>query len=229
MPETAIREATETDLRPLLSDVSCSSLVDALLARHMQPCHIHDLVSPTPKAVLFGRAATIRFVPTRKDIQHPVENDFAALFYRSIEACGGPGTVLVMSHGGYPDAALGGGRKLSRLRHNGLAGVLADGRLRDFDDLASYGFVTYCRGESVRQGGNQVMPVAANVPVELSGVTVIPGDYVYADGAGAIILPASVAREVMEDAAERERKDLASMDRMLTEDPATVMAQGESK
>lgn len=118
---------------------------------------------------------------------------------------------------------------MSRLRHNGLAGVLADGRLRDFDDLASYGFVTYCRGESVRQGGNQVMPVAANVPVELSGVTVIPGDYVYADGAGAVILPASVAREVMEDAAERERKDLASMDRMLTEDPATVMAQGESK
>ena len=109
--------------------------------------------------------------------------------YRAI-ADGGEGAVLVMSNGGHPDAALGGGRKLSRGRHTGLAGVLADGRLRDFDDLSGYGFVTYCRGETVRQGGHLVMPMDVNVPVEISGVTVLPGDYVYADSSGAAIIPA---------------------------------------
>jgi regulator of RNase E activity RraA len=219
----------DADLRAMLDRVSCSSLVDSMLARHAHPCHILDLVSPTPGAVLFGRAVTIRFFPTRKDLQQPVENDFAALFFRAIEEHGGDGAVLVMSHGGHPDAALGGGRKLSRLRHHGVAGVLADGRFRDFDDLAGYGFVTYCHGETVRQGGNLVMPIAHNVPVEVSGVGVVPGDYVYADGAGAVIIPAAIVREVMEDAAAREERDLASMERMAYENPAEVMAKGEAK
>ena len=110
--------------------------------------------------MLFGQAVTIRYFPTRKDIQHPIDNNFASLFYRAIEG-GGEGKVLVMGGGGHPDSAFGGGRKLSRLRHNGLAGVLAEGRLRDFDALGDYEFATFCRGETVRQGGNLIMPIAA--------------------------------------------------------------------
>lgn len=216
------------ELRSAIDRVSCSSLVDSMLARHAHPAHILDLVSPTPGAVLFGQAVTIQFSPTRKDVQHPVDNDFASLFYRALDG-DGTGKVLVMSNGGYPDAALGGGRKLSRLEHNGLAGVLAAGRLRDFEDLAGYGFVTYCRGETVRQGGNQVMPIAANVPVEITGVAVLPGDYVYADSAGAVVVPAGLIEEVLEDAAAREQRDLASIESMRSEDPATVIAQGEAR
>ncbi|HEX2502389.1 MAG TPA: hypothetical protein VHK00_00470 [Miltoncostaeaceae bacterium] len=226
MSDSAIRAAPDPELRSRLDRVSCSSLVDALIDRYEHPAHILDLVSPTPGRILFGPAATIRFIPTRKDIAHPIQNNFASLFYRAI-AEGGEGAVLVMSSGGHPDAALGGGRKLSRLRHNGLAGVLADGRLRDFDDLGGYEFATYCRGETVRQGGNLIMPVEANVPVEVSGVAVLPGDYVYADSAGAVVIPAGVAEEVFQDAAAREVRDAASAERMKLEDPATVMARGE--
>ncbi|MFN8110090.1 MAG: RraA family protein [Thermoleophilia bacterium] len=221
---------SDSALRDMLPQVSSSSILDALLARITHPAHILDLKSPTPGAVLFGRAATIQFFPTRKDVQHPVDNDFAALFYRAIGAQGGgEGVVLVMSNGGYPDAALGGGRKLTRLRHTGVAGVLTDGRLRDLEGIGTYGFVTYCNGETIRQGGNQVMAMAADVPVEVRGVGVIPGDYVYADAAGAVIVPAGLIAEVLEDAANREKKDLASMERMKDEDPDTVMAQGEAK
>jgi regulator of RNase E activity RraA len=215
--------------RSMLSRVSCSSLVDAMAARHDHPAHILDLVSPTPGAVLFGRAATIRFLPTRRDLQHPVENDFASLFYRSLGTDGGEGVVLVMSNGGHPDAALGGSRKLCRLGHNGLAGVLADGRLRDFGDLAEYGFVTYCRGETVRQGATRVMAAAAGVPVEVSGVTVVPGDYVYASSAGAVVIPAADVEAILADAAAREERDAASMAAMRDEDPATVIKNGERR
>jgi regulator of RNase E activity RraA len=71
------------------------------------------------------------------------------------------------------------------------------------------------------------MPVEANVPVEVSGVAVLPGDYVYADSAGAVVIPAGVAEEVFQDAAAREVRDAASAERMKLEDPATVMARGE--
>jgi len=228
MSTNALRSMSDHELHAMLDRVSCSAIVDAMAARYPHPAHILDLVSPTPGAVLFGRAVTIRFLPTRRDIQHPVDNDFASLFYRAI-AGGAVGNVLVMSSGGHPDAALGGGRKLSRLRHNGLAGVLADGRLRDFPDLAEYGFATYCRGETVRQGGSLVMPAEANVPVEVSGVTVLPGDYVYADSSGAVIVPGGDIWEILSTAAAGEERDAASAERMRSEDPATVITNGEAR
>ena len=209
---TTLARPSDAELRPMLGRVSCAAIVDQLVTRHGHPCHVLDLRSPTPGAVLFGPAVTIRFFPARKDVKHPVDNDFAALFYRAIQA-GGEGAVLVMSNGGHPDAALGGGRKLTRLRHTRLAGVLADGRLRDFDDLATYEFVTYCRGETVRQGG----------------VGVLPGDYVYADGAGAAIIPAADVADVLAAAAAAEERDAASAARMADEDPLVVMAQGEAR
>lgn len=216
------------DLLPMLDRITCSAMVDAMAERHAHPAHVLDLVSPSPGRVLFGRAVTIRYLPVRKDVQHPVRNNFASLFYQAIEA-GGTDAVLVLSSGGHPTSALGGGRKLSRLRHNGLAGVLADGRLRDFGALAGYPFATYCRGQTVRQGGNLVMPIEADVPVEVSGVAVLPGDWIYADDTGAVVVPAADILGVLEDAARFEERDAASAERMVHEDPATVIAEGETR
>jgi regulator of RNase E activity RraA len=51
---------------------------------------------------------------------------------------------------------------MSRLQNHGLAGVLTDGRLRDFDELRRNGFATYCKGETTRWGGDTVTPFQAN-------------------------------------------------------------------
>lgn len=216
------------DLRATLTRVSCSAIVDAVGKRYPHSAHVLDLTSPTPGRVLFGPAATIRFFPVRRDFQHAVENDFAACFYRAI-GDDGKGKVLVMSNGGYPAAALAGSRKLFRLNHTGLAGVLADGRLRDFADLAEYEFATYCRGETVRQGGPWVMPLDVNVPVEIGGVGVFPGDWIYADGSGAVVIPPADVRAVLQDAIAGEERDAASKARMKTEDPAKIVAEGEPR
>ena len=225
---TADRTRPDTELRELLPRVTCASLVDALAARRAHPAHVLDLVSPTPGAVLFGRAVTMRLIPTRRDIQDAVGNDFASLFYRAIPD-GGQGRVLVMSSGGHPEVALGGGRKLARLERNGLAGLLADGRLRDFEGLAGYRFTAYCRGETTRQGGAFVMPHEVNVPVEFAGVTVLPGDYVYADRSGAVAIPAVDVADVLAEAARLEELDRASVERSRTEDPARVIAEGDAR
>jgi len=99
----------------------------------------------------------------------------------------------------------------------------------DFGALGDYGFATYCRGETVRQGGNLIMPMAANVPVEIAGVGIMPGDYIYADASGAVVVPAAEIREVLEEAVQSEIRDQASADRMIHEDPATVITQGETR
>ena len=74
-------------------------------------------------------------------------------------------------------------------RRSQCAGVLTDGRLRDFDELARYDFAAYCSGEATRWGGDSVTPFQANVPVVLRGVGVLPGQYVFADSSGAAVIP----------------------------------------
>ncbi|MFC5202433.1 RraA family protein [Streptomyces kaempferi] len=83
----------------------------------------------------------------------------------------------------------GGGTKLSRADAHGAAGVLADCRLRDFNQLGSYSFATWCGGEAVRWGGDTVVTYACGVTVEISGVCVSPGGYVYMDSAGGVMIP----------------------------------------
>lgn len=205
----------------LLGGVSSSALSDCLARVHRHAAAIVDLVSPTPERVLFGPAATIRFLPYRADLHAGPEIDFARAYY---EAVGDDpaGTVLVMSSGGMPDAALAGGKKLSRAAFQGVAGVLCDGRLRDMHELAAEGLTIRCNGEAVVPANGMLVPVESGVPVQVRGVTVIPGDWIYADRAGAVVIPAAVVEEVMTAAVALEEADLRTID--ASRDPVTDRA-----
>jgi regulator of RNase E activity RraA len=198
----------------VLERVACASLVDAMGRIHKHRAQILSLVSPAPRR-LFGPVVTIAYLPYRDDLRES-EVGFGALFHQAVDESPA-GTVLVLSSGGYPDAAHGGGTKLSRLQHSGAAGVLADGRLRDFDELGEYAFATWCRGEATRWGGDTVMPFAANVAVEIGGVCVVPGDYVYADASGAVVIPRASLQPVIDEALSVEAEDARSLREIAAE------------
>jgi regulator of RNase E activity RraA len=180
------------------AELGCAARVDAMVRIHTHRAHILALASPDPARPLFGPASTIAYLPYRDDLPQTGVG-FAELFSQAVG--GHPhGRVLVLSSGGYPEASHGGGTKLSRGQHTRIAGVLADGRLRDFAELRTYRFASWCRGEATRWGGDTVMPPAADVAVEIAGVTVVPGDYVYADAAGAVVIPADSLDRVLTEA-----------------------------
>ena len=173
---------------------------------HRHRCHILDLVSPTPGRVLFGPAVTISYFPSCSAALDPERYNFANLFYQAVGE-DPVGKVLVLASNGYTDVSMGGGTKLMRLQVHGLAGVLTDGRLRDFSELAGYDFASYCSGEATRWGGGEVTPFQANVPVVVSGVGVMPGQYVYADSSGAVVIPDGQLDVVLAEARKIEAAD----------------------
>ncbi len=173
---------------------------------HRHRCHILDLVSPTPGRVLFGPAVTISYFPSCSAALDPERYNFANLFYQAVGE-DPVGKVLVLASNGYTDVSMGGGTKLMRLQVHGLAGVLTDGRLRDFSELAGYDFASYCSGEATQWGGGEVTPFQANVPVVVSGVGVMPGQYVYADSSGAVVIPDGQLEEVLAEARKIEAAD----------------------
>lgn len=208
--------------------VSSASLTDALGRLTTQKVHVLDLVSPTPGRVLRGWAVTIRFVPFRQDAFDARVNSFARLFYEAIPV-DPEQVVLVLDSGGHPGISVGGGTKFSRLQNRKLAGLLTDGRLRDFAELEQYEPVFYCSGETVKAGTTDLMPIAANVPVVVGGATVLPGDFVFVDAAAAVIIPSGLVDEAFQLAARIELEDAAFLTSIRAEDPDEIRIRGSQE
>lgn len=155
---------------------------------------------------------------------------FARFFYEAIHDRP-EGPILVLDSSGQHEVSIGGGVKFSRLHNHRLAGLVTDARIRDFNELTAYDPVFYCRGEAVQAGASNLMSVAANVPVSLCGTTVFPGDYVYADSSGIVIIPSDHLEQVLRSAAEIRAQDEAVLSAIREEDPRKVLSGsgGESQ
>jgi 4-hydroxy-4-methyl-2-oxoglutarate aldolase len=219
----------EVKLKQLTEGLGVADVIDAMTQTFAHRAHIIGLDSPNPERVLFGPAATIGFMPVRKDLMDPQRHSLGPLFYRAIGDDDPTGKVLVMASNGHPDISLGGGTKLSRLRNREMAGLLCDGRIRDYEELQTYDFAVYCNGETVRAGGNEIQPYVADVPVTVGGVTVIPGDYVFASGNSAVIIPAPRVQEILTLGRQIMEKMDKVKESLVGEDPEQVLRQGSSE
>lgn len=199
-------------------EITTADLVDAMGRLHRHRCHILDLVSPTPGRRLAGEAVTISYFPTCNEKLDPGRYNFADVFYEAVDQ-DATGKVLVLASNGYADTSLGGGTKLARVEKMGMAGVLADGRLRDFDELGGFEFATYCRGQATRWGGDSVTPYQANVPVVISGVGIHPGNFVFADASGAVVIPEAQLNEVVDEAMRVNEEDRDAIEVIAEESP----------
>ena len=217
------------DWKSLADGLGVADVVDAMSMAFKHRAHVINLDSPNPDRALIGPAATISFMPKRTDEMDDEKHSLGPALYRAVEAYGAAGRVLVMASNGYEHTSLGGGTKLSRVRNLGMAGVLADGMLRDFEELRSYDFAVYCRGETVSAGGNEILPFLTDAPVAFGGVTVFPGDIVFAKGSAAVILPAKSAEAILTKARMIMNKMDAAKTSFVGEDPNQVMSKGSSE
>ena len=215
--------------KEMVKGLGVADVVDAMMMTFQHRAHIIHLDSPDPQRVLFGPAVTIGFVPVRKDLMDPEKHSLGPAFYRAIGDEDPTGKVLVMASNGYAHTSLGGGTKLSRLRNHKMAGILCDGQLRDYEELNSYDFAVYCKGETVRAGGNEIQPYLTNVPVCVDDVLIVPGDYVFAQGAAAVIIPAASAEPILKKSRQLMMKMDKAKESFVNEDPQMVLSKGSSE
>ncbi len=110
----------------------------------------------------------------------------------AIEACQ-PGEIIVVEQRSGIDAGSWGGILSLGAKVRGIAGVIADGPLRDVDEAREFDFPVYSRAVTARTARNRVAEAATDVPVQIGEITVQPGDYAIADSTGVCFLPAAQA------------------------------------
>ena len=104
----------------------------------------------------------------------------------------GAGRVLVVDGGGSLRAALLGGKLGELAAKNGWAGIVVDGCVRDAAELAACAVgiraLALCPMPPAKRGAGQ-----SDVPVRLQGVAIQPGDWLYADDDGIVVLDRPLA------------------------------------
>jgi 4-hydroxy-4-methyl-2-oxoglutarate aldolase len=148
-----------------------------------------------------GRAVTMKVGPGTPPAGPPRH-----LGCTAIEAAG-PDDVIVVEQRSGIEAGCWGGLLTLGAKVRGVAGVVADGPLRDVDEAIAYGFAVFSRSLTSRTARGRVVELGTQVPVTLGAgaaaggqVTVNPGDYVLADRSAVIVIAAADIERVLEAA-----------------------------
>jgi regulator of RNase E activity RraA len=112
----------------------------------------------------------------------------------------GPDDVIVIEQRTGIEAACWGGLLSLGAKVRGIAGVVADGPVRDIDESIAYELPVYSRALLPMTARGRIVEKGTNVPVQIGTVQVHPGDYVIADGSGVAFIQAARAEAVLEAA-----------------------------
>lgn len=113
-----------------------------------------------------------------------------------------PGDVIVISNHGRTDVSCWGGLLAEAAVANGVVGVIVDGALRDVADCAALSLPLFARAAVPVSARGRIVQVDMDVPVQVAGVRVCPGDAVVADRNGVVFVAAAKLPDVL-DLAER--------------------------
>lgn len=111
---------------------------------------------------------------------------------KKLLATPGDGAVLVIDGGGSLHSALTGDMIAKSAVDNGWAGVVVNGAVRDSAELAELPLGVKALGTNPRKS-SKAGAGAVDVPVGFGGVSFTPGDTLYSDEDGVVVLPAATA------------------------------------
>jgi 4-hydroxy-4-methyl-2-oxoglutarate aldolase len=125
------------------------------------------------------------------------------------------GEVLVIDTCGERDRACWGGVVAHAAVRAGLAGVIVDGPVTDWEEITASGPPVWCRGGTSSITGRRLgLEGAVLVPVQVGGAVVRPGDIVFADSDGVFILDPDRALEIAEALKVREAREPVLKERL---------------
>jgi len=128
------------------------------------------------------------------------------------------GSIVCISIGGVEDVAVWGGLMTAGAVANKLAGAVLDGGVRDLTEIRrDYDFPVYARSVSPGTTLGRYKTIASQVPVEIGGVMIHPGDIIVADIDGVIVVPFKHAEAILAMSKEIDERELEQAKLIIAE------------
>ncbi len=184
-----------------------SDALDSLGYMHQAlPPHIRPL---DEDLVMVGRARTALFMDVYEQ-PSPDSNPYE-LEIALVDGLG-PEDVAVFSCGATGRIAPWGGLLSTASQMRGAAGALMDGLVRDIRDIRAMKFPVFHGGIGPLDSKGRGKIVALDVPVECAGVPISPGDLIFGDADGCIVVPRAIEADVIAVANEKLKGERNTVD-----------------
>lgn len=126
-----------------------------------------------------------------------------------------PGDVIVRACGTARTGATWGELLTTAAMARGAAGLVTDGLVRDVHLIREVGFPVFTNGVSPVDGGGRHEMVAADVDVVCGGVPVRPGDYLFGDVDGIVVIPSEILDATITGAFEKSEGENVTREELL--------------
>jgi regulator of RNase E activity RraA len=161
--------------------------------------HMTGILPQTRGKVICGPALTLQCLPQRPDLFDEGEYaDPETQLHRHVLYHVQEGDVVVVDARGDMRSGIFGDMMSTYFNGRGGAGIVIDGVMRDRPNVEKLDLALWLKGWSPNYHvQTDIYPNAVNVPIACGGVTVLPGDIIVADDDGAVVVPVSMAEEVV--------------------------------
>jgi regulator of RNase E activity RraA len=214
-----------------LFDIAKKELFTALVGDVLDKLgFLHQFVSPEIKPlrndmVVIGRAMPVLeadvFSEVAEDSRLPLMKQPFGLMFEALDSLR-PNEVYICA-GASPRYALWGGLMSTRALKLKAAGAVMDGFSRDTPEILRLNFPTFSKGRYAQDQGPRGKVIDYRVPIEFNKVRVNPGDIVFGDQDGLLIIPREVEVDAFSGAIEKARGE-KKVQKALEEGMSTVDA-----
>jgi len=194
-------------IRDDLARVSTATAFTLLNGLGWRNTYMQGLQSLEPLGLgsrLVGRARTCRYL-IRREAEAPAPSGNRQVspviaLIESIES----GDVFCVDALGVPTAGIIGDILSARLKVRGVVAAMVYGAVRDSPYIREVGLPVFSSAIHPAASMRDVVPVDYDVPVNLGGAQVLPGDVILVDDEGALAMPLDLAEYVVEHGLAKE-------------------------
>ena len=174
--------------------------------------YLHQFLPPNIKPlnddfVVIGRAMPVLeediFEEVVESTNNPLMEKPFGIMFEALDSLK-EGEVYICS-GSSPKYALWGGLMSTRAINLKGAGAVVNGWSRDTKEILNLDFPTFSFGGYAQDQGPRGKVIDYRVPIEIAGIRINPGDMVYGDVDGVLIVPQEVVNEAFTGAIEKAR------------------------
>ncbi len=198
----------DTELFDMMEEQLYAAVIsDALDAAGLRKQTLRHTIRPLlPETVVVGRAMPVLCLDVYEIPDEPYQQEIAAVDSLKQD------DVLICSTNGSTRICFWGELLSTAARARGARGAVIDGFIRDVRKIMAMRFPLFTTGISPVDSNGRGEVVAYNVPIECGGVTVNPGDIVFGDADGVVIIPQAVETQIIAAALEKVRGENRTRD-----------------
>lgn len=160
---------------------------------------LHGIKAVIPGTKIVGPALTVRKLPA--DAVNPKKGggNYIDIAER--------GDVIVIDNSGRMDCTVFGDILARACKEAGIQGTVIYGCCRDIALLQEIGYPIFAKGTYMQTGKDMTQYDDMNVPIGIYDVLVKPGDIIFGDDSGVLVIPQEIVREVLEAAKEIKKAE----------------------